>query len=379
FKLVQAVLAHLGRPPEEAIPYLDLVAVSIASDIVPLHGENRVLMREGLEVLRTSPRLGLRKLAEHARVDLPAATTHNIVFGIGPRINAAGRMGDAGRAVALLLSQNEADATDLAFQLEQANHRRRTLDQDTQAEAFALAEEHLVRHPHSVVLYGPDWHPGVIGIVASRLVGRYYLPTIMLTGSNGVVKGSARSISGVNVYNLLQTCSDVLVGFGGHDHAAGVSLLEKNVSLFQRRFDEVVRDAITPELLTPEIEVDSEIELGAIDGRFWNVLKQFAPHGPENAQPIFHARGLEIVGGVRPVGKEGEHLKFSIRHQEDGTYRGMEVIGFGMAEHLGTLQDSRRTGTPIEVLFNVQQNAWNGTTTLQLRAKDLKLWEERQP
>jgi len=373
FKLLQAVLAEMGEDPARAYQYLDLVAVSIASDIVPLYGENRILMRAGLEVLRSDPRMGLRKLAEMARVDLTTATTHHIVFGIGPRINAAGRMGDANRAVALLLEEDEAEATRLVFQLEQANIRRRTLDQETAAEAQTLAERHLEEHPHSIVLYGPDWHPGVIGIVASRLVERYYLPVIMLCRSNGIIKGSARSINGVSVYDALQACADVLTGFGGHTHAAGVSLREENLALFQRRFDEAVRTMVTPELLLPEIEIDAGLELDAIDRRFWNVLKQFEPHGPHNSLPVFQARNLEILGNARTVGKSGEHVKFAVRQIGSSDGRVMEVIGFGMQESMPLLQESRRDGKPIELLFNIQENTWKGTTSLQIRAKDLRL------
>ncbi len=376
FKLVQAVLARLGKPAELALPYLDLVALSTASDIVPLYGENRALMAEGLKMLRTRPRLGIRKLAERACTDLADCSTTRIVFNLGPRINAAGRMGDASRAVELMLEEDDARAAALAGQLEQANLQRRTLDQETLSQAYQLAEEQIDgRSRSSLVLYHPGWHLGVIGIVASRLVERFNRPVIMLAGANGNAKGSARSIGGINIYNALEACKDLLLAFGGHDFAAGLTLPAANVARFRQRFDEVVENAITPDMLAPAIEVDAEIALDDIDSRFWAILKQFEPHGPENDTPVFRAGGLEMAGLPKTVGREGEHLKFSVRRADSYGEAGREVIGFRMGRLLPELQAGLRQGRTLEMLFSLQENVWNGRTTLQLRARDIRLQE----
>lgn len=373
FKLIQAVLAHRGQPAEQAYPFLDLVAISTASDIVPIYDENRVLMREGLKQIGMNPRLGLRKLAELTKLDLSSCSTRQIVFTVGPRINAAGRMGDAGRAVELMLAQSEAEAEQLARRLEEVNLQRRAIDQETLQEAERMATQYLnAKTRNSLVLYQPHWHLGVIGIVASRLVERFYKPTIMLTAVNGGVKGSARSIDGINVYDALMACQDLLREFGGHDHAAGVALDEDHVPAFQERFDEQVTAALTPEMMYPIMEIDAELDLQHIDRCFWAVLKQFAPYGPENKTPIFVGRDLEVVGRPRTVGRGGSHLKFRV--QQKGTKNGtMEVIGFGMGDGLETLQESWYRSIPLEMAFSIQENDWQGNRTLQLRARDLRL------
>lgn len=378
FKLVQAVLARRGAPPEEAFEYLDLVAVSIASDIVPLYGENRVLMRAGLERLQAGPRLGIRKLAERARLDLNACTTDRIVFTIGPRINAAGRMGDASRAAALLMATDPAEADALVEQLEEANLRRRELDQATQAEAGRQAELHLKGSlRHALVLHQDDWHPGVIGIVASRIVERFYRPTIMLCTVGERVKGSARSVSGVNIYEALTQCADLLHEFGGHDYAAGLSLAAANVPAFRDRLDAVVGQMVAgaPDLLLPAIEIDAAVRLAEVDERFWAVLRQFEPFGPDNDQPVFQAEHLEVVGLPRTVGPEGRHLKFQVRHAADFASPSMDVIGFGMGDYLALLERSRRQGQPLDLLFSLQENVYRGQRNLQLKARDLRLAE----
>lgn len=373
FKLIQAVLARQGQPAERAYSFLDLVAISTASDIVPIYDENRILMREGLKQIGMKPRLGLRKLAELTKLDLATCNTRQIVFSVGPRINAAGRMGDAGRAVELMLSDNEEEADHLARRLEQVNTERRAVDQETLQEAQRQAEQYLnARSRNSLVLYQPHWHLGVIGIVASRLVERFYKPTIMLTSVNGWVKGSARSIDGINVYKALQSCKDLLKEFGGHDHAAGVALYEDQLPAFQERFDKAVTEALTPEMMYPVMEIDAELNLKNIDRRFWAVLKQFAPYGPENKTPIFVGRDLEVIGRPRTVGRGGSHLKFAV--QQKGANQGkMEVIGFGMGDGLETLQESWYRGIPLEMAFSIQENVWNGNRTIQLRARDVRL------
>ena len=377
FKLVQAILERLGKSQEQAFRYLDLVALSTASDIVPICGENRVLMAEGLQILRQNPRLGFRKLAEQAHLDFSTCTTSQIVFSIGPRINAAGRLGDACQAVALLLEQDEARAFDFASNLEQLNLKRRTLDRETLNVAVDMAQQQLAdRTRYTIVLHRPEWHLGVIGIVASRLVERFYRPTIMMCTNNGRVKGSARSIGGLNIYQALEACKDVLIEFGGHNFAAGLSLHEEDIPSFQQCFEETVSDMITPDILRPVIEIDASLDLNDIDDRFWAVLKQFAPFGPQNTKPVFQASDLELAGQPHSVGRENAHLRFKVRQRESRNGRSMDVIGFNMGKQIDMLFDSQRQGLPIDLLFSIEENYWKGRTTLQLKARDLRLGQD---
>ncbi|MFQ5570032.1 MAG: single-stranded-DNA-specific exonuclease RecJ [Rhodothermales bacterium] len=374
FKLVEATLRCLEESPEQAFSYADLVAISTASDIVPLTGENRVLMREGFKRLRQQPSLGLRKLAQQARLDFNHLTVDRIVFGIGPRINAAGRMGEAHRAVALLLSDDSVEATKLAALLEHANQQRRTLDQETQAQAIRKAEIQLGgRMRHALVLHEPDWHQGVVGIVASRLVDRFHRPAVMLCTANDAAKGSARSITGINIYTAIKACEDLLTQFGGHDFAAGLTLPEENIPAFRERLDEVVGRMMTPEMMIPAIKVDASLNLHDLDDRFWNVLNQFAPFGPENMKPIFLSRDLEVMGPPKTVGNGGAHLKFSVRQRGGSSSPPRHVIGFGMGAYLQTVLDSRRNGQPLSMVFSIEENTWQGRTSLQLRARDLRV------
>ena len=376
FKLAQATLTRLDEPADRALPYLDLVAVSTASDIVPLHGENRVLMREGFERLRQTSRLGLRTLAEQAGLDLDRLTVDRLVFGVGPRINAAGRMGEASRAVQLLLSDDPAAAAELTQRLERANQQRRALDREMQAQAVRQAEIQLGgKMRHALVLHEPGWHQGVVGIVASRVVERFHRPAVVLCTANGEVKGSARSITGVNIYKALKACEDLLTQFGGHDYAAGLTLPEANIPALRDRLDAVVGEIMTTEMMTPTIEYDALLDLHAFDDRFWNVLKQFAPFGPTNMRPIFHARDLAVVGRPRVVGN-GTHLKLNVRPHHPAEGRSRPVIAFGHGEKLPMVQAAQREGHPLEMLFSIEENTWQGQTTIQLRARDLRVQEE---
>ena len=377
FKLVQATLDRLGEPPERAFDYLDLMAISTAADIVPLHGENRVLLREGLRAMETNPRLGVRALADAARFELTDVTTGDVVFKIGPRINAAGRMAHAEQAVALLLADDPDEAKALAAELEALNKERRSIDQETLREAKTMAERQITaRNPHALVLYQPDWHLGVIGIVASRIVEQFYRPTVMLCRNGDAVKGSARSISGVNIYNALTACEDVLTQFGGHDYAAGMSLPEDNVDPFRNRLNDAIGEVVTAELLTPAIKIDAPLDLrtiGSVDDRFWAILKQFGPFGPANSKPVFHAADVTVVGQPRTVGSGGKHLKFKVRQRDAPNGPAIDVIGFGMGDQLSTLRDSQRTDRPLELLFSLESNTWKGRTSLQLKARALRL------
>ena len=377
FKLVQATLIHRDEDPEDAFNYLDLLALSTASDIVPLHGENRVLMAEGLQALQDSMRPGIRALAEAANLDLQNVTsTGNIVFTLGPRINAAGRMDHASSAVELLQASNFEEAEPLAAELEKLNRERRRIDNKIEEEAIERAERQITaRSPHALVLYDPDWHLGVIGIVASSVVERFHKPTVLLTHNGDEVKGSARSIEGINIYEALADCGDLLTQFGGHDHAAGMSLDADDIEAFRDRFDAAVGKRVTPELLTPSIKVDAPVDLdtiGSVEDRFWAVLKQFGPFGPSNPTPVFHAEDLDVVS-ARTVGSDDSHLKFEVRQQDSSTGDTFDAIGFGMGEKLSVLQESQETGTPVELLFSLEENTWNGRTNLQLKARDLRL------
>jgi len=377
FKLAQATLTHRGESPDAAFDYLDLLALSTASDIVPLYGENRVLMAEGLRALQESMRPGIRALAEAANLDLQNVTsTGNIVFTLGPRINAAGRMDHASTAVELLLAQNFEEAEPLAAQLEQLNNERRRIDDEIEEDAIERAERQITaRSPHALVLYDPNWHLGVIGIVASSVVERFHKPAILLTHNGEEVKGSARSIEGINIYEALADCEDVLTQFGGHDHAAGMSLAADDIEPFRDRFDAAVGERVTPELLTPTIKLDATVDLdtiGAVEDRFWAVLKQFGPFGPSNPKPVFHAQNLDVVS-ARTVGSDDSHLKFEVRQQDSSTGDSFDAIGFGMGKKLSVLRESQETGTPVELLFSLEENTWNGRTTLQLKARDVRL------
>ncbi|MEL6442798.1 MAG: single-stranded-DNA-specific exonuclease RecJ [Bacteroidota bacterium] len=380
FKLIQAVLQRQGRPEEEAWPYLDLVAVSTASDIVPLQDENRVLMRAGLERLRATQRPGLLRLAEQARVDLATATTSTIVFNLGPRINAAGRLDDATLAVDLLIESDSWKAKLLAEELEALNRQRRELDDDTRTVALAEATRFMDGDPKALVLYGADWHPGVIGITASRVAEHFHRPTVLLTSygeTNGHVKGSARSVKGINVYNALQSCSDLLERFGGHAFAAGLALDKSHIPELRARLSDAIANAVEPAQLEPEIELDAQLDLNEVDGyggKFWRLLQQFGPFGPANRKPVFWGRDLRVVGQPSTCGADRQHLRMRVAQRDGG--RPMSVIGFGLAERLPEVLQSARRGRGFELAFCVEDNTWNGRTTLQLRAKDVRLGDD---
>ncbi len=376
FKLIQGLLIELGLPPEEAWPYLDLVAVSTACDIVPMVGENRVLMRAGLKQLCDAPRVGIVALAEKSGVDLGSCTSSRMVFQIGPRINAAGRIADAGIAAELLASTDLEDARRLVDEIEEMNLRRRDLDRQTRDEAFVIAEKLMEDDPMALVVYKPGWHPGVIGITASRVAERFHRPTVLLTsgGATGSAKGSARSVKGISIYDALAHCSDLLTRFGGHAFAAGLALPIDKVEALRERLPEAVGLSLTSEDdLTPEIELDAELHLGEVSPRFWSVLKQFGPHGPDNQRPVFHGRDLRVVGQPSTVGAQKQHLRMRVAQDDGGPV--FSVIGFGLADRSQTALASVRRGRPLELAFQVDENHWNGRTTLQLKAQDLRLAE----
>lgn len=376
FKLARAIHQRLGKNPDDLLHYLDLVAVATAADMVPLHGENRILLREGLKQLRYRPRLGLRMLADQAGTRLSEATTRSIVFSLGPRINAAGRLGDAARAVNLLLADDQIEATARARQLERLNEERRALDRETQKQAFAQADRFLAgRDRHALVLHHPDWHLGVIGIVASRLVERHYRPAVMLTTSGSVIKGSARSVAGINIFNALTACEDLLIEYGGHDYAAGLTLKPEHLPAFIDRFDKAVLSSVSSDTLEPFIDVDAEMRLSELDERFWAVLKQFEPFGQDNPSPVFVARNLDLVGPVAGVGRKRDHVKFSVR-ERGSSHPVRNAIGFGLGKYLAELSEAQAHGHPVDLAFSIEENTWNGRTSLQLNVQDIRLQEE---
>ncbi len=365
FKLVQATLRELGLPQESANRYLDLVAVSIASDIVPLVDENRVLMHQGLKILNEEPRIGIRALANLIRLDIGSISTSQIVFSLGPRINAAGRMGDARIAVELLISENEDDAAARAAELENINKKRRQTDNQTMKRAVELVENEMnVDKLSCVVLHHEDWHLGVIGIVASRLVDLYCRPAVMLSTVDGQIKGSARSIKGFNIYNALKQCEDLLLQFGGHEFAAGLTLEHQNLESFRERLHEVVDSDLCDEDFKPELTVDCELDLSKVDLKFWKILSQFEPFGPQNLRPVFVSRGLQVQGTPSVVGNG--HLKMKVTQNGSDPF---EVIGFNMHEHLPVVRDPNGKG--IDIAYVLEENNWNRQKSIQIRLKDV--------
>jgi single-stranded-DNA-specific exonuclease len=376
FKLIQAVLLRLGLPAEDAEPYLDLVAISTASDIVPMVGENRILMRAGLKRLSEAPRLGLQLLAERAGVDLGCCTSSRIVFQIGPRINAAGRIEDAGLAADLMSTTDPIHAQSLVDAIEALNERRRELDRETCQQALVIAEELMKADPVALVVHHEGWHPGVIGITASRVAERFHRPTVLLTSSgDGVAKGSARSVKGISIYAALAQCEDLFHRFGGHDFAAGLALPVERVEELRERLQPAVQNALIGEdALTPEIELDARLDLHEVSPRFWSVLQQFGPHGPDNLRPLFWGTDLRVVGQPTRVGAQKQHLRMRVAQRAGGPT--FSTIGFGLADRYETALASVRRSHPLELAFHVEENQWNGQTELQLRLVDLRLTED---
>ncbi len=363
FKLIQALASKKGIPFGKVAKQLDLVALSIAADIVPIDDENRVLAHYGLKRLNRSPRPGLRSLIE---LNAPnrKLTISDIVFIIAPRINAAGRMNDAKEAVRLLISQEGVKAKKNANNLQEQNTARKQIDNDITVEAINLLESMPNAHDKkTTVLYQSHWHKGVIGIVASRLLEKYYRPTIIMTSSNGVVAGSARSVRGFDIYNAIKACSDLLEQFGGHKYAAGLTLKEENVAAFIKKFEQIVSDTIKDDMLSPEIQVDVELPFYEVNQKFYNILHQFAPFGPTNLKPIFVAPQVEDTGWSAIVGRN--HLKLFARQQGSRSLKG---IGYNLGEKYLPIVKS----VPFDVCFTLEQNRYNNVTSIQMNVKDIK-------
>ncbi len=366
FKLIQAYAQKNNILFEELHEYFDLTAISIASDLVPVVGENRTLCYFGLQQINKKPRKGIKAIFELANVKREI-TVNELVFIIGPRINAAGRIKTGRDAVALLISDCSESANTSGISINITNTERRVLDVDITAQALSMINDNpemIARK--STVLYHPDWHKGVVGIVASRLIEKYYRPTIVLTESNGKVTGSARSVKDFDVYNAIESCADLLEQFGGHKYAAGLTLKIENVVALQQRFEEVVSATIEEYMLTPEIEIDAELELKNITPKFYRVLKQFAPYGPENMSPLFVTKELMDKGYVRIVGTN--HLKMDFQTAQNPR-ESIPAIAFGQANHFDDVLRKKI----FTACYAIEENEYNGNTSLQLNIKDMKL------
>ncbi|WP_299818538.1 single-stranded-DNA-specific exonuclease RecJ [uncultured Pontibacter sp.] len=366
FKLIQAFCIQNDIEQEEIYKLLDLLVVSIASDIVPITGENRILAYYGLKHLNGPQpmRPGLEALKELAGITGEMDIT-SIVFGFAPRINAAGRMGDAKNSVRMLLAKTKEEAFKMADIINESNKARRDKDSDITREALQMIEDDdFLRSANSTVLFKDNWHKGVIGIVASRCIEKYYRPTIILTQSNGKASGSARSVHGFNVHNAIESCSDLLEQFGGHMYAAGLTLPVENIQAFRERFEQVVADTITEEQKIPQIEIDGKIELKQITRNFYNIVRQMEPFGPGNMRPMFVSECVYDTGSVRIVGDS--HLK--LRLTQDG-HQSIDAIGFGLSDYY----DKISKGIPFNVCYTIEENIYRGVITLQLRIKDIRM------
>ncbi|MFO7798231.1 single-stranded-DNA-specific exonuclease RecJ [Rhodohalobacter sp.] len=367
FKLVQGTVEKLGLSKEIPSQFLDLVAISIASDIVPIVDENRYLMRRGLLLINTEPRVGIKALLNQIKITPGTVSTSTIVFSIGPRINAAGRMGDATAAVELMISEDATRASKYAKELESINIRRRSTDSETMEQAVNMLENNYnVEDLSTMVLHHPEWHLGVIGIVASRLVDAYYRPTIMLSTVEGKIKGSARSIKGFNIYNALKKCEDLLEQFGGHEFAAGLTMDAGNLDEFRNRMNSIGFQKLSDNDFLPELEIDADLDLEKVGPKFWKLLSQFEPFGPGNMRPIFVSKDVCIEGVPSIVGNG--HLKFKVRQNGSAV---IDAIGFNMHEYLPTLR--KCSAGKMDVAYVLEENYWNGKRTIQMRLKDIKV------
>ncbi len=362
FKLMQALSERLQLPDENYLRYIDLVATAIAADIVPMTGENRILAFYGLKKVNENPCAGINALMKLAGVQKEMHIT-NLVFIIAPRVNAAGRMDDAKKAVQLFIEQDENKALEFAALLHSDNSDRKEADSSITEEALAIIEKDKdFPHRKTTVVFQEHWHKGVVGIVASRLIEKHYRPTVVLTKSGDYVAGSARSVAGFNLYEAIYACKDYLLGYGGHFAAAGMTLLPENVDAFSQAFEKAVSQQIDPRLLIPEIIIDTAIDFTELNTAFYNILCQMEPFGPENMRPTFVAKRVSDTGFSRIV-KE-QHIRFSVK-QKNIHFTG---IGFNMAHKFPLLQNN----TPLDIVFTLDMNEWNNERTLQLKVIDIK-------
>ena len=363
FKLLQALCRQNNYEEKELYSYLDLLAISIASDLVPITGENRIFTFYGLRLINRKPRPGINALKEIAGLKKDIEVS-GIVFGFAPRINAAGRIAHARTAVELLLSKTEEDAEALSETINDRNTQRKDFDKSITQEALQMIEsDEELLNSKSTVLFKEDWHKGVIGIVASRCIEKHYKPTIIFTQSNGHAAGSARSVDGFDVYQAISQCSDLLEQFGGHKYAAGLTLKVDNIPAFQKKFEEVVSASITAEQLIPQVEIDLPISLDQVNQKFFNIIKQMAPFGPQNMEPVFVSEAVVNAGQSRLL--KGEHIKLHIKQENTEP---LEAIAFGMAEFFPGIS----AGKPFNLCYKICENEFNGKKSLQLFVKDIK-------
>jgi single-stranded-DNA-specific exonuclease len=363
FKLITALASNQGQTAEDLVEYLDLVATAIGADIVPIVDENRALAYIGLHIINTNPRPGMKAIIAEVKKEILTIT--DVVFIIAPRINAAGRMKHGNHAVTLLTETDFNLAAKYAVDIDQFNTDRRETDKRITEEALIQIEENKEQKGFTTVVYRDDWHKGVIGIVASRLIETYYRPTLVFTKSGDKLAASARSVSGFDVYNALEACSEYIEQFGGHKYAAGLTLLPENYEAFKSKFESVVQETIDPKLLTPEIKVDLEIDLGYINDKLMRILKQFAPFGPGNMSPTFMTRGIKDTGYGKCVGEEDKHIRLTATQSFNDK---IVCIGFGLGDKIDIIKNKR----PFSVAYSIDENHWNGNVSLQLKLKDIK-------
>ncbi len=359
FKLIQALGENRGETIDDLVEYLDLVATAIGADIVPMTGENRILAHFGLIVINENPRPGIQALITQSKVK--TFTITDVVFKIAPRINAAGRIKHGNEAVALLSEFDLEQATIFASEIETYNSDRKDLDKQITIEALNQIEENNEQNRFTNVVFQEDWHKGVIGIVASRLIETYYKPTLVFTKSGDKLAASARSVKGFDVYNALESCAEHLEQFGGHMYAAGMTLKPENYQKFKEAFEKIVQETILPEQLVPEIAIDAEIDFEDITPKLTRILKQFEPFGPLNMTPIFYSKNIKDTGYGKPIGKENEHLKLYVKQKNS---EGIPAIGFNLGNKLEI------TKKPFDAVYTIAENEFNGKIDLQLMLKD---------
>lgn len=368
FKLAQGLSERIGKR-DLPLKYLDFVALAASADIVPLIDENRLLVKEGLDLINKNPRPGILALIRGCNMDPGSLTSGQIVFTLAPRINAVGRLGDAQRAVELLITTSKQTALELAKVLESENYERRKIDENTLDAALSKVENSIdLEKEIAIILHEENWHPGVIGIVASRLVEKYYRPTIMLTTVDGVAKGSARSISNFDIYGALKKCEDVLIHFGGHKAAAGLAVEIEKIDEFRTKFNQIAKETISELDLLPELEIDSEVKFSEITPKFLRIIEQFAPFGPKNLRPVFMAKDVEVVNYPRLVGNN--HLVLNLR--QSGCDRIFDSIGFQMGAFYELLT---KAGVLIDIVFTIDKSTRDGKEFPQLRLKDIRIKE----
>jgi single-stranded-DNA-specific exonuclease len=363
FKLIQALGLNRGQTIEDLTSYLDLVAAAIAADIVPMTGENRVLAYFGLQVINSDPRPGIKALVHQVKKQTLDIT--DVVFIIAPRINAAGRIKHGNHAVELLTEFDFEQAQQFASEIEQYNSDRKDLDKQITKEALLQIEVNEEKDRFTSVVYQENWHKGVIGIVASRLIENYYRPTLVFTKSGDKYAASARSVKGFDVYNALEACSQHLEQFGGHMYAAGMTIKEENYSIFKEAFEKQVQETIHPDMLIPEIEIDAEIDFADITPKLTRILKQFEPFGPLNMTPVFLTKNIKDTGYAKKLGEDNAHLKLFVKQNNS---EGIPAIGFG----LGNKMELTTNQKPFEAVYCIDENEWNGKISIQLRLKNIK-------